>query len=174
MVKHQNGRKLQVQKLKDIEHKGDDLIKDIFIELNKTFITPIDKEDIVLLASKFDDIVDYIYASANRIYLYKVKPNGTVTALSNIIVDSTKKLHIAMAHIKSTRNWELIEKSRLEVNKLENEADEILNQALTKLFKGRNAIKIMKDKEIIDNLELATDCCEDAANVIGDIILKHK
>ena len=174
MVKNVDSRQSQVKKIKDIEHEGDQIIKEIFVELNKTFITPIDKEDIVLLASKLDDILDFVYASANRIYLYKVKPDGAMLALSNVIVKSAKKLNTAMIHLGSMKNAALIEECRLEVNKLENEADEILNEALAKLFKGRNPIKIMKNKEIIEFLEFATDSCEDAANVIGDVLLKHR
>ena len=164
----------KIKELKDVEHQGDKLIKDIFIELNKTFITPIDREDIVLLTSRFDDILDSIYASANRIFLYQVQPTKAMIELTDVIVRSTKELNTAMIHLRTMKNIDILEKCRLEVNRLENAADDILNKTLAELFKGTDAVGIMKHKEIIDFLELASDKCEDVANVIGDILVRHR
>lgn len=164
----------KIKELKDVEHQGDKLIKDIFVELNKTFITPIDREDIVLLTSRFDDILDSIYASANRIFLYQVQPTKTMIELTDVIIRSTKELNTAMIHLRTMKNVDMLEKCRLEVNRLENEADDILNKTLAELFKGTDAVDIMKHKEIIDFLELASDKCEDVANVIGDILVRHR
>lgn len=164
----------KIKELKDAEHQGDKLIKDIFVELNKTFITPIDREDIVLLTSRFDDILDSIYASANRIFLYQVQPTKAMIELTDVIVRSTKELNTAMIHLRTMKNIDILEKCRLEVNRLENAADDILNRTLAELFKGTDAVDIMKHKEIIDFLELASDKCEDVANVIGDILVRHR
>jgi hypothetical protein len=164
----------KIKELKDVEHQGDKLIKDIFIELNKTFITPIDREDIVLLTSRFDDILDSIYASANRIFLYQVQPTKAMIELTDVIIKSTKELNTAMIHLRTMKNIDILEKCRLEVNRLENAADDILNKTLAELFKGTDAVGIMKHKEIIDFLELASDKCEDVANVIGDILVRHR
>lgn len=164
----------KIKELKDVEHQGDKLIKDIFVELNKTFITPIDREDIVLLTSRFDDILDSIYASANRIFLYQVQPTKAMIELTDVILRSTKELNTAMIHLRTMKNIDILEKCRLEVNRLENAADDILNKTLAELFKGTDAVDIMKHKEIIDFLELASDKCEDVANVIGDILVRHR
>jgi len=174
ILKNPNGVEAKVEELKEIEHQGDKLIKDIFVELSKTFITPIDREDIAVLASRLDDILDATYASANRIFLYQVKPSDSMLNLTEVIVKSAKELNTAMTHLRNVKNHAIIENCRLEVNRLENIADEILNNALAELFRGKDAVYIMKNKEIIDFLELATDKCEDAANVIGDILLKHR
>ncbi len=164
----------KIKELKDVEHQGDKLIKDVFVELNKTFITPIDREDIVLLTSRFDDILDSIYASANRIFLYQVQPTKAMIELTDVIIRSTKELNTAMIHLRTMKNIDMLEKCRLEVNRLENAADDILNKTLAELFKGTDAVDIMKHKEIIDFLELASDKCEDVANVIGDILVRHR
>ena len=164
----------KVKELKDIEHQGDKLIKDIFVELDKTFITPIDREDIAVLASSFDDILDFIYASANRVFLYEVQPSPAMIEMAEVILKSTKELNTSMVHMRNRKNFDIIEKCRLEVNRLENVADDILNKTLAELFKGTEPISIMKNKEIVDYLETASDKCEDAANVIGDILLKYR
>lgn len=176
MLYQPNGLEAKVKELKDIEHRGDSLIKDIHAELNKTFITPIDKEDIAVLASRLDDILDLVYASGKRVFLYEIKPNKAMLEMTDIIVKSAKELNTILPHVRdlNLNNIELIENFRIEVNKLENAADEILNKSLAELFKGTDPITIMKYKEIIEFLELATDKCEDAANVIGDILLKHR
>ena len=175
MLQSPDGLESKVKELKDIEHQGDKLIKDIFVELNKTFITPIDKEDITLLASRFDDVLDLIYASANRIFLYGIHPpHKAMLDLAEVIINSAKELNTAMMNIRTFKNGDAIEKSRVEVNRLENVADEILNKSLAELFTGTDPISIMKNKEVIDYLEMATDKCEDAVNVIGDILLKHR
>jgi hypothetical protein len=174
MLQNPVNLEMKVKELKDIEHQGDKLIKDIFVELNKTFITPIDREDIVLLASRFDDILDSIYASANRIFLYQVQPTKAMIELTDVIIRSAKELNTAMIHLRTMKNIDILEKCRLEVNRLENAADDILNKTLAELFKGTDAVDIMKHKEIIDFLELASDKCEDVANVIGDILVRHR
>ena len=174
MLQNPVNLEMKVKELKDIEHQGDKLIKDIFVELNKTFITPIDREDIVLLASRFDDILDSIYASANRIFLYQVQPTKAMIELTDVIIRSAKELNTAMIHLRTMKNIDILEKCRLEVNRLENAADDILNKTLAGLFKGTDAVDIMKHKEIIDFLELASDKCEDVANVIGDILVRHR
>jgi len=174
MLQNPVNLEMKVKELKDIEHQGDKLIKDLFVHLSKTFITPIDREDIAVLSSSFDDILDSIYASANRVSLYQVRPSNAMISLADVIIRSIKELNTAMIHIRNMNNVDLIEKCRLEVNRLENAGDEILNKTLAELFKETDAVNIMKHKEIVDFLELATDKCEDAANVIGDILLKHR
>ena len=166
LLQHPDGIERKVRELKDIEHQGDKIIKEICEQLDKTFITPIDKEDISLLTSRFDDILDLIYGSANRLMLYQIPPTKAMQDMADIIIRSAKELNTAMIHIRNLNNGELIEKTRVEVNRLENAADEILNKSLVEIFKETDPISIIKNKEIIEYLELATDKCEDVANVM--------
>jgi len=164
-----------IKKVEDIEHSGDDIVHNIFEELNKTFITPIDHEDISKLASALDDVLDHIHAAARRIQNYEIKkPTKTMIAFSDILLESCKNLDIAVNGIRNLKDPESIEKKCVNVNTLENKADEILNSSVAELLKGKDAIKIIKLKEIYEFLESAMDRCEDAADVISDIVVKHR
>ena len=164
-----------IKGVKDIEHHGDDIVHEICEELNKTFITPIDHEDISKLASALDDVLDHIHAAARRIHLYEIKnPTKTMIDLSNILLETCKELEMAVNGIRNLKDPENIEKGCVKVNTLENKSDEILNSSLAELFKGSDVIEIIKLKEIYDFLEIAMDRCEDAANVISDIVVKHR
>jgi uncharacterized protein Yka (UPF0111/DUF47 family) len=144
-------------------------------ELNKTFITPIDHEDISKLASALDDVLDHIHAASRRFNLYNIKkPTKVMIAFSDILLEACKDLEIAVSGIRNLKDPEGIEKKCVEVNTLENKADEILNSSVAELLKGKDAIKIIKLKEIYEFLESAMDRCEDAADVISDIVVKHR
>jgi len=161
-------------KIKDIEHQGDDFVHEIFEELNKTFITPIDHEDISALASAFDDVLDYIDGTATRFILYEIKkPEENMIKLAEVILKQSTELNIAICGLRNIKNPKDIEKRCIEVNRLENVADDIYKSSVAQLFKQKDAIEIMKLKEIYERLEFATDKCEDAANVISDIVVKN-
>jgi uncharacterized protein Yka (UPF0111/DUF47 family) len=161
-------------KIKDIEHQGDDFVHEIFEELNKTFITPIDHEDISALASAFDDVLDYIDGTATRFVLYEIKkPEKNMIKLAEVILNQSTELNIAICGLRNIKNPKDIEKRCIEVNRLENVADDIYKSSVAQLFKQKDAIEIMKLKEIYERLEFATDKCEDAANVISDIVVKN-
>ena len=161
-------------KIKDIEHQGDDFVHEIFEELNKTFITPIDHEDISALASAFDDVLDYIDGTATRFVLYEIKkPEKNMIKLAEVILKQSTELNIAICGLRNIKNPKDIEKRCIEVNRLENVADDIYKSSVAQLFKQKDAIEIMKLKEIYERLEFATDKCEDAANVISDIVVKN-
>jgi uncharacterized protein Yka (UPF0111/DUF47 family) len=161
-------------KIKDIEHQGDDFVHEIFEELNKTFITPIDHEDISALASAFDDVLDYIDGTATRFVLYEIKkPEENMIKLAEVILNQSTELNIAICGLRNIKNPKDIEKRCIEVNRLENVADDIYKSSVAQLFKQKDAIEIMKLKEIYERLEFATDKCEDAANVISDIVVKN-
>ena len=170
---YENIREKQ-QKIKDIEHQGDDFVHEIFEELNKTFITPIDHEDISALASAFDDVLDYIDGTATRFVLYEIKkPEENMIKLAEVVLKQTSELNLAICGLRNIKNPKDIEKRCIEVNRLENVADDIYKSSVAQLFKQKDAVEIMKLKEIYERLEFATDKCEDAANVISDIVVKN-
>ena len=161
--------------IKDIEHRGDDLVHTIFEELNKTFITPIDREDIIALASHLDQILDMVDAAANRLFLYEIeRPSEPMLQLADVIVEATSQLHTAVKMIHDMRQADDVERIAVEVNRLENVADDLMNNAVAALFHEKDVIHIVKFKEIIERLEEATDHCEDVANVLSDIVAKNR
>lgn len=164
-----------LKKISDLEHVGDELTHQIFTELSTNFITPFDREDISYLASSLDDIVDYIDGSAKRIDTYKI---GEITPamkkLCEIIEHSAKEIHIAVSNLKDMSNAVRIREAIVRINSLENHADDVFDTAIADLFDNeKDAIKIIKMKEILSNMETATDKCEDVANVIETIMVKN-
>ena len=162
----------KIGKIKDIEHKGDEITHEIVRRLNRTFITPLDREDIHDLTSALDDILDEIDAVADLFLIYKIpQPTESAVALSNT-------LH--QASITVGKGIDLLAEGGLqenqftiEVNRLENEADRISRTAISTLFEiEKDPITIIKWKEIYENFEKGTDCCEDVANILERIALK--
>ncbi len=174
MLKNYENIKQKQQKIKDIEHQGDDFVHEIFEELNKTFITPIDHEDISALASAFDDVLDYIDGTAARLVLYEIKkPEENMIKLAEVLLKQATELNTALSGLRNIKNPKDIERRCIEVNRLENVADDIYKTSVAELFRRKDAIEIMKLKEIYERIEFATDKCEDAANVISDIVVKN-
>lgn len=174
LLKNYENIKEKQQKIKDIEHQGDDFVHEIFEELNKTFITPIDHEDISKLASAFDDVLDYIDGTATRLVLYDIqKPEENMIKLAEVLLKQATELKEALSGLRNIKNPKEIEKRCIEVNRLENVADDLYKNSVADLFKRKDAIEIMKLKEVYERLEFATDKCEDAANVISDIVVKN-
>jgi uncharacterized protein len=160
-------------KIKDIEHQGDNIVHSIYDRLIKTFITPIDREDISKLASLYDDVLDYIYAAVNRLYLYEISsPTEPMRRFTELVVKSVREIDFAFASIHKIKAPE-VESRIIEVDRLENEADVVLNEAVAALFKTNDAISIIKLKEIYELMETITDKCEDVVQVIRDIILEY-
>ena len=164
------------KRVKEIEHVGDNLVHDIFEELNNTFITPLDREDIGSLASNLDNILDMIDAAANRAHLYEIdQPSEAMKQLAQVTLDGAKQLQAAVGLIHDMKQADRVEAIAVEVNRLENVADDVMNTAVAKLFhEERDPIRILKFKEIIERLEEATDYCEDVANVLSDIVAKNR
>jgi len=160
-----------VQKIKGIEHKGDDMAHAVFVKLNSSFITPFDREDIHTLASSLDDVLDYINAAADRLITYKIKePPAAAVELATIILRQAEELSKAVALIE--KGDALIEYC-VEVNRLENAADGISRAAIGRLFETEtDPIQLIKHKELLEVLEMATDKAEDAANVLETVVLK--
>jgi len=165
--------KEKARQIEEIEHKGDTLTHEIIRKLNTTFITPIDREDIMALASSIDDVIDLIHGAAYRIALYKLaESTPQAKELGFLILKSTRELHRGIAHL--SKKMEGVYEHCVEVNSLENEADRVCRDAIAQLFEQeKDPIFVLKWKEIYETLETATDRCEDAANVLEGVALKN-
>ncbi len=164
-----------VRQIEKLEHVGDEITHTIFQEVSTTFITPFDREDIQRLASVLDDVIDYIHGSAKRIELYKMEPiHPAMIKLSELILQCAVELHSAISSLRSMKNLTKVKESLVRVNSIENHADDIFDNAVARLFEDeKDAIQIIKIKEILSALETATDKCEDVANVLESVIIKH-
>ena len=162
------------RKIKEVEHKGDSITHDIIQMLNKTFVTPLDREDIYALASKLDDILDLIDASAQRVIMYNVDSiPPEAKSLGFIILQSCYAVDKAVAMLGKKTN-EQIFAACVEINALENEADRVSREAISRLFdEEKDPIQLIKWKEIYEILERATDKCEDAANILESVVVKN-
>ena len=167
-------RTVLIRQIEKLEHAGDEITHEIFQEVGSTFITPFDREDIQRLASALDDIIDYIHGSAKRIELYKVDViHPAMYKLSELIVSCASELNIAICELRNMRKIGKIREACVRINSIENHADDIFDNAVARLFEEeKNAIEIIKVKEILSALETATDKAEDAANVLESIIIK--
>jgi uncharacterized protein len=169
------GRAQKIRKIEELEHKGDEITHLIFSELGTTFITPFDREDIHELASKLDDILDYIHGAAARITLYHVKViTPEMQHLARLIYQAVEELHKAIPNLKNMSNSPRIRENLVKINSIENEADDLFERAIADLFdRCKDPILLIKTKELLVSLETATDQCEDAANVLESIIVKN-
>jgi len=165
----------KVKKIKDIEHAGDKITHTTIERLNQTFITPIDREDIHRLISRLDDILDMIDTAVNRMYLYKIdKPTEDAKALGRVLVKATKIIIDLVSKMRNLKLSSSLLQDCIEIHTQENEGDRIEQHALASLFEnGHDPIFIIKWKDIYEELEAATDRCEDVANVIEGIVLKN-
>ena len=160
--------------IEKLEHKGDQITHDIYKQLNTSFITPIDPEEISRLASSLDEVLDYIDGSTEKMYYYNIgSTDAHMIELAKLIHMSTSEIESAVKGIRSIKDPRYIEERCIEVNRLENLADDVLAHAVTDLFKTNDAIMIIKFKDIYEHLETATDYCEDVANVLSDIAIRH-
>jgi predicted phosphate transport protein (TIGR00153 family) len=158
--------------IKEVEHQGDAVTHEIVRKLNTTFITPIDREDIHALATRLDDVLDYIEASSERLVVYRIKePTSACRAMADVIVKTAEAMDRA---IRCLRHMDpAFHEHAVEVNRLENSADNLLRDSLAALFEEQaDPIEVIKWKEIYETMEIVTDRCEDVANVIEGIILK--
>ncbi len=167
---------LASKEIREVEHIGDELVHDILARLNKTFVTPLDREDIYELTSRMDDVVDYVDAVAERLVIFQIpKPTPHATEISRIIVRSAEEIAEGVHLLRNLRDPETLARQCTKINQLENDADQVLREALATLFQGQelNAIDIIKWKDIYEHLETATDKCEDVANVLDTVIVKY-
>jgi len=159
-------------KIKDLEHKGDELTHTVIEELNKTFITPIDREDIHDLCAALDDVLDLIDSTAIRIVLFRIsEPISSVPEMAAVLLSQAMEIGAAVSNLQD--NGHVVERC-IEINRLENDADRLFQSAIAALFdEVKDPIDVIKRKEIIETLEAATDKAEDVANVLESIVVKN-
>ena len=161
-------------KIRDLEHEGDRITHDLYTLLDKTFVTPLDREDISNLTGDVDEILDYIDGTAERFVLFKIKePTSYMLELAKILLSSSQEVHLLMTRLRGFKNSaDLIDHCR-NISKYEHEADTVYRTAIAELFETNNPIEIIKLKEIYETLEGALDRCADVADVFEDIALKY-
>lgn len=169
-------RDAQLRGLEDWEHRNDHTTHKIFIELGQNFITPFDREDIHALAHSLDDIADYMWSVGKRIFTYHLdRVDETMIRMSEVIIKCTNALHDAVHELRNMKQIKTITDCCVAINSHENEADLLLDESISKLFSDHqiSAIELIKRKDLYEELELVTDKCEDAADVIESIIIKY-
>jgi len=159
----------------DCEHQGDSITHQILEQLHRTFVTPFDREDIVNLAQGLDDITDFIEAAADDMVNYAVsRPGQSAKELSEIILRGAREVERGLPHLRKRADFKHILEHCVEINRLENEADQILRTAMGALFvDGTDIPGIIKWRDIYAQMESATDSCEDVADVLEGVALKH-
>jgi uncharacterized protein len=162
-------------KIKDIEHQADKITHKAVESLHMTFITPLDRDQIYRLITKMDDILDYIEAASQRFHLYDIRAvTPEVRELAQIILKSAESVRDAVSGLENMKNSAKILQKCVEINRLENDADQALRIGMAKLFRSDVDFKeLIKLKEIYEMLESCTDRCEDVANIIEGIVLDH-
>lgn len=175
MAKSRDYSDVRVAKLKEIEHEADGITHKTYEKMHKTFLTPIDREDIYALVNKMDSIMDVIEATAVRIYLYKVKnPSDEIIKQAQILNDAIGKIKNIVHALRDMKNPDKILAGCVEINTLENAGDVTIRSIMAKLFEQEtDAIELIKWKDIYQLLEEAIDVCEDVSNIVEGIVLKH-
>jgi predicted phosphate transport protein (TIGR00153 family) len=165
----------RVEQIKTIEEACGGVTHRVVADLHKTFITPIDRNDIYRLVTRLDDIIDDVEAVAERLVLYEIRrPTKELADLSRVLVAATERVLEAVSGLRNLKNPAVTLEKCIEINRLENEADALLRGTLARLFEEeKDPIAIIKWKELYELLERATDRCEDVANVIEGIVLEN-
>jgi len=163
------------KEIERLEHVGDSITHETFHELSSNFITPFDREDIHALVTAIDDIVDYVHGSTKRIELYKVEVmTPAIVKLAELIHKCAEELNTAVKELRNLKNITTIKEATVRINSIENHADDIFDNALAQLFENeKNAVEVIKMKDVLSALETATDKAEDAADVINSILVKN-
>ena len=162
------------KKIHTIETEADQLVRDIFSELNRTFITPLDREDMQRVASKLDDTIDHIDGISARLHSYKITTAPPYAMdMAKELVNATKEVELMTSKLRNIKNpSSMIEHCR-KTSEIEHKVDDLYSAAITKLFESNDAIEIIKLKDIYEKLESASDRCVDVADVVEDIVLKY-
>ena len=162
------------QRMERLEHDADQVTHEIMANLNRTFITPIDREDIHQLGTALDDVMDFMEAVTERLILYRVKTlTPPFRAIAKVVAKQIDEIHLMIPRLRALRHADILVHC-IEINRLENEGDQLLRTAVVELFdKGGDPLEVMKWRELYDLLETATDKCEDVAVVIEGIFLKN-
>ena len=169
-----NKRADLIKQIENLEHDNDDLTHSLFTELGRNFITPFDREDIHYLATALDDIADYIYASSKKINFYRVNPDDGMKKFAELIEESTLQVKFAVVELRDMKKVRKITEALVKINSVENKADDVFDMSIEHLFATEpDAKKKKKKREIYQVMEIVTDKCEDASNVIESIIIKY-
>lgn len=174
LIDNDEERTSLIYQIKQCEQKGDDLTHTIFDELNKTFITPFDREDIQILTSSLDDVLDYINSCAKRIELYKISklPINTIE-ISELLVLASRELKTAISELRNLKRPQLIKNACIRLNEIENQVDDLYYMSVSDLFENeKDAIELIKKDAMLKTLETATDKAEDVSDVLKSIIVK--
>ncbi|MDI6814979.1 MAG: DUF47 domain-containing protein [Dehalococcoidales bacterium] len=165
----------RVNQITELEHHGDHITHQIIAQLHRTFVTPFDREDIALLAHTMDDVTDFIHAAADAMLIYKVDhPSQRAKELANIVVEAASEIERAVPQLRHRAELKQVLSQCVEINRLENAADRVFRSAMAELFADSQDIAyIIKWREIYEHMESATDRCEDVANVLEGVALKH-
>ncbi len=164
-----------VQEIHDLEQEGDMITHDIIRNLNKTFLTPLDREDIHMLASRIDDVVDLVWACVDKMIVFRIEaPTKEAVYLAKELHDTTHAIQRAFKELE-TKDYAHVKEYCIEINEMENKIDRIFRNALGELFDDFNdkPTMIIKWKNLYEHLEDAADKCEDIANILEGIVLKH-
>ena len=164
-----------IKEVEEMEHVNDNYTHRIFTELGKNFITPFDREDIHYLATSLDDIADYIYSAAKKINFYHVNPDDIgIQKMADLIALGCVQVHKAVTELRNMKNMRQITDALVAINSIENQGDDIFDMSIERLFATEpDAKEVIKKREIYQVMEIVTDKCEDAANVIESIIIKY-
>lgn len=175
LMKNYTDIERKIKAIEEVEHECDLKVHKIIAHLNKSFITPIDREDIFLIAKKLDNITDSIESTAHRFIMLNVNSiTEDAIRLSELIVSCSAELKSVLVELKNMKKSTLLQSKVIEVNRIENEGDEIFRKAVTGLFKSpKDPIEVIKWKEIYEYLESSLDACEDVANIIEGVVTKH-
>ena len=164
----------KVKKIQAIEHEGDALTHEIFEQLNRTFVTPLDREDIAAIAHALDDVLDFIEASADAFQLYDIdQPTPEAVELGGLILQAVNQMQQAIGAMSHRKQVQTAKAAVVEINRIENLADQVYRGAMSSLFRQTDPIRMIKWKQVYDYLEQATDLCEDVGDVLQGVMLKN-
>ena len=175
LVEHHEYSDQKIAKLKELEHEADVITRNTYEKMHKTFLTPIDREDIYDLVNKMDSILDMVEASATRMSLYKVKvPASEIIDQAMILNKAIKKVKYIVYAMRNMKNAKMILDSCVELHTLENEGDIVMRMTISRLFEcEKDPIELIKWKEIFERIEESIDICEDVSNIVEGIVLKY-
>ena len=175
LVEHFENVEAKTAHLRDLEHEADEITHEIYRQVYRTFVTPLDREDIAALAQRMDDVMDYIEGASTAIRTYGIsEPTPAARGLADLIRLQCLQLERAVSTLRHRGKLRSILEQLKEINRLENEADSLFLNSMAELFQGgMSSIDVIKWRDIYDQLELATDSCEGVAHILEAIVLKH-
>ena len=165
----------RVARLHDLEHKGDGIVHSIYKKLNNVFMPSLDREDIIAIAGALDDVMDYIHKAADAMSIYNIKkPTPVACELSSVIVSCTKEVAKQLPNLRQRKSMKGVEVGVIEIHRLENQGDALLRQGVKDLFHSpHDPTDVIAWSRIYETMELVTDKCEDIADVLRGLVIKH-